>query len=142
MATLVDGQAARKGKIMTEKTEEQSKWSDHIRVAETILNQMGGRAFLEAVGRPKIVAQTNGVVLFFNRETNDQPNVFEVVLDPTDVYDVRVGRMNPLGDPVPGVILKHIPEVYCDQLISVFESEMGMQTGVTVEWTCGPSPAG
>ena len=105
-------------------TNEQAK-----EVAATILTQLGGRRFMAMTGAKNFLALNdgNGGIRFnLPRFPGLKINLIEIVLNGSDLYDVKFSRVH-------GLTLKEISshtDIYFDQLRELFESETGLRTSL------------
>ena len=93
-----------------------------LRVANTILAQLGGNRFKAMTGAKNFVGSENS--LSFRFPNRKGPNCCRIVLNSLDLYDVEFLRIR-------GSQLKKTAEhngVYADQLEKIFESETGLYT--------------
>jgi hypothetical protein len=94
-----------------------------MRVAETILSQMGGanriRAFVgtsQFISHPESQKDQGGVSFRF--KGSRKFNHLKVTLDWSDTYSLSFSKLNRYGE---STKQKDFPMVYCDQLVEVFE---------------------
>lgn len=105
-------------------TNEQAK-----EVAATILTQLGGRKFIAMTGAKNFLALNDGEGgMRFNipRFPGVKINLIEIVLNGSDLYDVKFSRVH-------GLTLKEISshtDIYFDQLRDLFEKETGLRTSL------------
>ncbi len=95
-------------------------------IADTILEQLGGRRFTMMTGAKNLLSHEDGSLSFRlpNRFANDGINYVKVTLDWTDTYRVEFGR-------VWGLTYKVIREtsgVYADGLQDAFRNATGLET--------------
>lgn len=96
-------------------------------VAETILEQLGGRRFIVMTGCRDFVGSENALKFRIPR-AKDGINGCEIKLEPSDTYTVRFYRV---GDRRTGfrVTEKSVHhDVYCDSLVELFERKTGLYT--------------
>jgi hypothetical protein len=96
-------------------------------IAKTILAQMGGMRKLQTmIGAHNFgFEECDGrVSLKFNFKGSREHNVCKVILDPDDTYTFQLWKL----DMSKGTCIKthETTGVYCDMIISVFESETGL----------------
>ena len=92
-------------------------------VAETILQQLGGRRFIVMTGSKNFVAVENGLIMTLVRNKSGA-NRLSIMLTPMDTYymrffKIRAGRLVEVAD---------FDDVYCDQLQELFTSVTGLDT--------------
>lgn len=94
-------------------------------IAQTILDQLGGKRFVTMTGAKNFGDTGNGLAFQVPASlTKNRINAVKIVLDPSDTYTVkflRIGRSD----------LKTISQhsmIYCDQLEDLFERETGLLT--------------
>jgi hypothetical protein len=90
-------------------------------IAQTILEQLGGRRFVVMTGAKDFVATTGGLRF---RLPCRKANVVEITLTPADEYNMcfsllRAGKIK--------TVCKY-DGVYCDQLQSLFTKATGLYT--------------
>ena len=126
---------------MEEATEEKVD----LRVGLEILRQCGGTMFLLAARVLAYKVHSCGIACLFGQEDREKADVFEVTLTPADTYEGRflkwVGDEPWTGEPEARPIftlLWELEDVYCDQLLPLFEEKTGIKTGIVLTWTSGP----
>ena len=98
-------------------------------VASTILMQLGGRRFITMTGAKNFLALNDGCGgMRFNipRFPGVKINLIEIVLNGSDLYDVKFSRVH-------GLALKEISshtDIYFDELRGLFERETGLRTSL------------
>lgn len=106
------------------------RWSmrttqEKIQIAETILDQMGGKGRLVAMlGAHGFVAQDSGVS--FRIKARGKGNLLNVTLDPSDTYSVELFKVR-------GVSFKAVDSasgVYADSLVTVAEKMLGLYLSI------------
>ena len=97
-------------------------------VANTILNQIGGRRFIMMTGAKNFVASENGLTFSLPARSAKQGiNKVRIVLMPDDTYEMQFIKYANMLD-------KRIATstgVYCDMLEDIFESQTGLYTSMT-----------
>ena len=96
-----------------------------MQVAQTILEQLGGRMFGVMTGAKNFVGSQDS--LSFRLPSNfakDGINAVRVTLDPSDTYTVRFMKIR--GVKVIEVAVRGM--VYCDTLQSTFKAVTGLDT--------------
>lgn len=97
--------------------------SRNLEIARTILQQLGGNAFMVITGSKSPVAVENGLSIRLARN-NSGANVLKIVLTPEDLYDVEFVYVSTRGLSVK----KRVEGVYFDQLQDIFEQTTGLYT--------------
>jgi len=92
-------------------------------VANTILEQLGGRKFVVMTGAKNPVGSENSLSFRLPKAAKSI-NAVKITLDPSDTYSVEFGRVH---GGVYRVIEKH-SDIYCDQLVSLFEQTTKLVT--------------
>jgi hypothetical protein len=92
-------------------------------VANTILEQLGGRQFALLTGSKNFLATENGLRMNVGRNAKGV-NVLEVRLEPTDTYTVVAYRR--AGGEL--IEVETSSQVYCDTLKDTFEGLTGLYT--------------
>lgn len=96
--------------------------NDSFSVAEEIFQQLGANRMCTMIGVSRIRHTQNSIVIRFKARAIGGINKFEVVLDPSDTYTVKLYRETVKGDS-----LKYeTSDIYCDQLIDVLERQTGL----------------
>lgn len=96
-------------------------------VAQTILEQLGGRKFLVMTGAKNLMGGNNS--LQFRLPSNfatDGINSVVITLDPSDTYTVRFGKIRGVSYK----IIHELQDVYCDMLRDIFESYTSLRTSL------------
>ncbi len=97
-------------------------------VANTILDQLGGRRFLVMTGAKNLVGSANSLSMRINSTNSDgkRVNVLSVTLDPSDTYTVTASylRANRLTE------VATASDIYNDSLRDVFERFTGLYTSL------------
>jgi len=96
--------------------------SDHMQVAKTIMEQLGGqRKFQMMTGAKKFVAfsaEHGGPGLMIGFPNKRGPNGVRIDLTPADTYKVTFFKGNNK--------VKEFDDIYADDLISLFEKNTGL----------------
>lgn len=96
-----------------------------MQLAQTILNQLGGRRFTMMTGAKNLVATEEGLNFRLpSRFAKLGINVVKVTLTPMDVYDVEFGKL--WGSKY--TVLKTVEGIYCNMLQKTFTEETGLDT--------------
>lgn len=104
-------------------------------IAETILSQLGGNAFIAMTGAKKFFTNGNDCCFSIGRNTS-KANRVQIILKADDTYTVQFkkftgGRLNKRTyEYIPEKVetLKEYNGVYCDELQSVFTAYTGLYT--------------
>jgi len=97
-----------------------------LRVAETILAQLGGHRFRVMTGAKNLVGSPNSLSFKIGRNAS-QANGVRIILDPDDTYTVEFVRVT-RRDGHTRTVLHTDSMVYFDQLQPVFSAFTGMAT--------------
>lgn len=100
-------------------------------VAQTILEQLGGRGFAMMVGMrsPMVYSENQGnvtVTIRWRAKSFNRFNLVQITLTPEDVYKVTFGRQGRLDITMD----ETIEDVYCDMLAPLFREKTGLETRV------------
>ena len=98
--------------------------SNHMTVANTILNQFGSKRSFAMIGGYNPLARNEGegaLSFRFKAEAKNSANFCKITLMPDDTYTVEFGRVHGVYK----VISTH-SEIYCDMLMDLFEQETGL----------------
>jgi hypothetical protein len=104
-----------------------------LAVANTILEQLGGRRFVGMTGAKALTACDEGLRMKLpGNLTRDRINWVEVKLDPSDTYTVTfASERRPRGKAwAERKVVASVADVYCDQLREVFEEMTGLVTSL------------
>jgi len=100
----------------------------NLQVAQTILEQLGGRKFLVMTGAKNLIGSENTLSMRINSVNSEgkRVNVVHIVLDLSDTYTVvasylRAGKLKNVAT---------VSEVYNDALQSVFTRVTGLDTSL------------
>lgn len=97
-------------------------------VANTILNQIGGRRFIMMTGAKDFVAGECGITFRIpGRSARNGINKVRIVLMPDDTYEMQFIKYANMLD-------KRVATttgVYCDMLEDIFEANTGLYTSMT-----------
>ncbi len=104
---------------------------EHTQVAETILEQMGGRGRIGAMIGVKRTylrndTQGGGVTLTFRGRANKQINMVDILLDATDTYTMTFSAFRGKLGYETKKIVKECSSIYADMLKPVFEDITGL----------------
>lgn len=96
----------------------------HLQTANTILEQLGGRRFCGMTGAKQLTAGREGLGSLTMRLpsnlTTGRITHLRVTLTPADLYKVETFKR--------GAFTVVADDVYCDQLVTVFEEATGLLT--------------
>lgn len=95
-------------------------------VAQTILEQIGGRRFLVMTGAKDLLGFENGLQFKLPKFPGISINSVRITLDPSDTYTIEFGKVGRADYRV----IETVSDVYCDMLADVFESVTGLATSL------------
>jgi hypothetical protein len=96
--------------------------NDSFSVAEEIFQQLGATRMCTMIGVSRIRHGKDRIIVRFKARALAGVNKFEIVLDPSDTYTVKLYRETVKGDS-----LKYeTSDIYCDQLIDLLEKQTGL----------------
>lgn len=95
-----------------------------LTIANTILEQLGGRQFLSMTGARALVGHPRALSFLLPRIAQNGANRVTVTLDASDTYTVTFARYRKLTD----TTVAEVSFVYADQLRDVFTSATGLHT--------------
>ena len=96
-------------------------------IAQTILDQLGGRRFLGMTGAKDLVAIERGLRMRLpSNLTRDRITHFTVTLNGNDTYKVEAHKVRGINSKE----MARVDECYCDQLREAFEDMTGMVTSL------------
>ena len=93
-------------------------------VANEIFRQLGGQKFVTMTGANSFIDLENGIRMKIGRNKTNA-NLFEVVLNSMDTYDVTFAKLTRLGE---WKSVREYKNVYNDSLVELFERHTGMYT--------------
>ena len=96
----------------------------NLKVAETILEQLGGNHFRMMTGAKKLAGDENSLSMRIGRNSSNS-NYLKITLNSMDLYDMKFAKLTRMGE------LKSVKEydnVYNDSIVEVFEKHTGMYT--------------
>lgn len=94
-------------------------------IAETILEQLGGRKFCVMTGAKHLMSYDNGLQIKLpSNFATDGINVVRISLTPSDEYSIEFGKLCGLNYKV----LRTVDGIYCDMLQEVFTRYTGLDT--------------
>jgi len=97
------------------------------KVAEEILNQLGGNKFVVMTGVKNLIASENGLS-FHLPKSKTKANTCKVILTESDDYLVEFFKVNRKTFELERV--STYAHVYCDQLQEIFTYETGLATSL------------
>lgn len=95
----------------------------NIEIANTILNQLGGKLFMRITGSKNPVAIENGLQIELS-ENKLKATHLQIILDPSDTYSIKFLKRK--GENT--VVFNEHSDIYCNQLKEIFEEETGLLT--------------
>lgn len=100
---------------------------ERLRVANTILTQLGGHRFFIMTGAKQPIAIENGVMFTLPARLAKQGiNRVRIELNASDTYTMTTLKVNARRDENKEIQCE--PLIYCDQLEAVFEDMTGVYT--------------
>lgn len=97
----------------------------NMQIAQTILDQLGGRAFVAMTGAKNFIAGESQLMFQIPKAAKGV-NKVRVILMPNDTYKVEFAKVAKLDYKV----IKTVENVYCDMLQDVFEENTGLYTSL------------
>jgi hypothetical protein len=91
-------------------------------IANTILQQLGGSKISSFIGVKQFVEIKNGLQVRWTAKAKNKSNLVTISLNGNDLYDVRFYNIRGVNITIKS---EHI-DMYCDQLIDLFETETGL----------------
>lgn len=100
-------------------------------VANTILQQLGGRRFIAMTGS-KNFGGTSDSLMFMLARNKSKAQKMKIILTPADTYTVQLWKVNLRAKTVDGIcfMTKEVTDVYCDMLQEVFFDLTGLYTSL------------
>jgi len=96
-------------------------------IAQTILEQLGGRRFIVMTGAKNLLAHEDALSMRLpGNMCRQRINYLKIVLDPSDTYTMEFGRV--WGSKYK--VIETVEGVYCDMLCDIFTSKTGMETSL------------
>ena len=95
-----------------------------MRVAKTILEQLGGNKFCAMTGAKNLGGTENSLSMKIGRNKTSS-NYLKITLNMMDLYDVKFSRVSPKGGERS---ITEYNNIFNDQLVEVFEKHTGMYT--------------
>jgi len=94
-----------------------------MKVAETILSQLGGNKFRVMTGAKNFLDHGDALSMKIGRNSSNS-NYLKVSLNSMDLYDVHFSKVTKFEEKS----VKEYNDVYADSLVEIFESHTGMHT--------------
>ena len=97
-----------------------------MKVAKTILEQLGGNKFRVMTGAKNLLNTGDGLAMKIGRNSSNS-NYLKITLNSMDLYDMKFAKLTRMGE------LKSVKEydnVYNDMLTDVFTKHTGMYTSL------------
>jgi hypothetical protein len=97
-------------------------------VANTILEQLGGRMFVTMTGAKEMIGSDNSLTMRVNGRYNSavRVNLFRVILDANDTYTVKAMFLSLSTGKL--TLVAESSDIYCDGLQDAFERMTGLFT--------------
>ena len=95
-----------------------------MRVAETILEQLGGNKFCMMTGAKNLGGTENSLSMRIGRNSSNS-NYLKITLNMMDLYDVKFSKLTRKFEEKS---VTEYNDVFCDSLVEVFERHTGMYT--------------
>jgi len=95
-----------------------------MKVAETILSQLGGNKFRVMTGAKNFLDHGDALSMKIGRNSSNS-NYLKVSLNSMDLYDVHFSKVTRKFEEKS---VKEYNDVYADSLVEIFESHTGMHT--------------
>ena len=95
-----------------------------MRVAETILEQLGGNKFRMMTGAKNLGGTENSLSMRIGRNSSNS-NYLKITLNMMDLYDVKFSKLTRKFEEKS---VTEYNDVFCDSLVEVFERHTGMYT--------------
>lgn len=103
--------------------------SDNLAVAQEILRQLGGRKFIAMTGCKDFVGRSDSLQFKFRNSRNDYKAI-RITLTPMDVYKIEFFKWDKITDANASEPVETIDDVYCDNLVEIFEKYTGLATSL------------
>jgi len=97
-----------------------------IEIAQTILQQMGGRRFRLMTGAHDFLATDSGLRFRLPGNARDGINLITITLTPADDYTMTFTRHE--RGAIDAAMVAEFDGVYCDQLADIFTTTTGLYT--------------
>jgi hypothetical protein len=99
-----------------------------MKIAETILNQIGGNRFLAMTGAKNLIAHENGLAFKLPKQAKNKINYIKITLNDLDLYDVEYGNIKMKKYDFTYTVKKEAYGLYFDQLEDNFTQNTGLYT--------------
>lgn len=101
----------------------------NLSVAQTILEQLGGRRFVAMTGASQFMGDVDHIA-FKLPPNKSKANKIKITLTPMDTYTIRAYRINMRAKSADDICkeLQAVEDVYADNLQEVFTSMTGLYT--------------
>lgn len=93
-------------------------------IAQTILSQLGGGAFMMITGSKQPLAVPNGLRIRLAKNKT-RANLLTITLTPEDLYDVEF-KYFAVGEKITDVVVSKSEGVYAEDLQDIFENVTGL----------------
>ena len=103
-----------------------SEREDRMRVAKTILEQLGGNKFRMMTGAKNFMGFAEGLVMKIGRNSSNS-NYLKITVNSMDTYDMKFCKFTRKFEEKS---VKEYNGVYNDSLVEVFERHTGMYTSL------------
>ena len=103
-----------------------SEREDRMRVAKTILEQLGGNKFRMMTGAKNLAGDENSLSMRIGRNSSNS-NYLKITLNSMDTYDMEFAKLTRMGEK------KSVTEsnnIYNDMLTDQFTAHTGMYTSL------------
>ena len=113
------------------KMEPESEYHKKIRVAETILQQLGGHKFIVMTGATRICALESGLQFSLpgGRGFAKQGiNKVQIILNPSDTYTVKFMRIRHKHVDLEIDVISNHSDIYAEDLQELFTRKTGLET--------------
>jgi hypothetical protein len=103
-----------------------SEREDRMRVAKTILEQLGGNKFRMMTGAKKLAGDENSLSMRIGRNSSNS-NYLKITLNSMDLYDMKFCKLTRKYEEKS---VTEYSDVYNDMLTDVFTKHTGMYTSL------------
>ena len=98
----------------------------NLKVAETILDQLGGNKFCVMTGAKNLGGTEDSLSMKIGRNSSNS-NYLKITLNSMDLYDMEFCKLTRMGEKKS---VTEYSDVYNDMLTKVFEKHTGMYTSL------------
>lgn len=98
--------------------------SDNLAVAQEILRQLGGKRFILFTGVKNLLGDAYSLQMQFRQNKHDYFSL-KITLTPMDEYKLEFHKRKSLTE---FELVKTIDNVYCENLVEIFERETELYT--------------